>query len=70
MSQADERTYRVVGMSCGHCRAAVTEEVGRLEGVSGVEVDLESGLVTVRGTAIDDASVASAVEEAGYEVAS
>ncbi len=62
-------TYTVVGMTCEHCVRAVTEEVGALEGVTGVEVDLASGLVTVSSTTpVEDAVVAEAVAEAGYEV--
>ena len=62
-------TYTVVGMTCEHCVRAVTEEVGALEGVTGVEVDLASGLVTVSSiTPVEDAVVAEAVAEAGYEV--
>ena len=62
-------TYTVVGMTCAHCVRAVTEEVGALEGVTGVEVDLASGLVTVSSiTPVEDAVVAEAVAEAGYEV--
>jgi copper ion binding protein len=62
-------TYTVVGMTCEHCVRAVTEGLGALEGVTGVEVDLASGLVTVESTApVEDAAVAGAVDEAGYEV--
>ncbi len=64
----EERTYRVQGMSCGHCRAAVTEEVSAVPGVAAVDVDLESGRMVVRGDA-DDAAIAAAVEEAGYTLA-
>ena len=63
-------TYTVVGMTCGHCVSAVSEEVGGLPGVTGVQVDLPSGAVTVTSEApLDDAAVAAAVEEAGYELA-
>lgn len=65
---ATEKLYTVDGMTCGHCRAAVLEEVGAVSGVQGVDVDLESGRMTVRGEALDDAAIAAAVEEAGYEV--
>lgn len=65
-----EHAYTVVGMSCEHCRAAVAREVGAVPGVSAVEVDLDSGTVTVHGTDVDDAAVAAAVAEAGYEVRS
>ena len=63
-------TYTVVGMTCGHCVSAVTEEVSRVAGVTGVDVDLASGGLTVTSEApVDESAVRSAVEEAGYEVA-
>jgi len=58
-------TYTVTGMTCGHCVSSVTEEVTAVPGVIGVQVDLESGRLTVEGTA-DEAAVQAAVEEAGY----
>jgi P-type Cu+ transporter len=64
------RVDTVVGMTCGHCVSAVTEEVSRVAGVSGVDVDLASGGLTVTSEApVDESAVRSAVEEAGYEVA-
>ncbi len=63
-------SYTVVGMTCGHCVTAVTEEVSGLPGVTDVSVDLDSGGLTVTGDApVDDDAVRAAVEEAGYEVA-
>lgn len=62
------RTYTVQGMTCEHCRASVLEEVGELDGVEAVEVDLESGCLEVRGAASDEA-IAGAVAEAGYRLA-
>ena len=64
-------TFTVVGMTCGHCVRSVEGEVGRLDSVESVSVDLESGTVTVESSApiADDVFVA-AVDEAGYEVAS
>ena len=61
--------YTVVGMTCEHCVASVTEEVGEVPGVEGVTVDLATGAVEVSGTDVDDAAVRAAVEEAGYRVA-
>ncbi|GAA0963312.1 heavy-metal-associated domain-containing protein [Actinocorallia libanotica] len=63
-----ERTYTVQGMTCGHCKASVTEEVGEVSGVTGVDVDLESGKVVVSGEGFTDDQVRKAVEEAGYQV--
>ena len=63
-------TYTVTGMTCGHCVSAVSEEVGGLPGVSEVSVDLPTGAVTVTSDSpLDEAAVAAAVEEAGYQLA-
>lgn len=60
-------TYIVEGMSCEHCVTAVAQEVGAIEGVTKVQVDLEAGTVTVTGAdAVDQTAVAEAVDEAGY----
>ena len=62
-------TYTVVGMTCDHCVHAVTEEVSQVPGVTGVDVDLASGRVTVTSDSpVDEPAVRAAVEEAGYEV--
>ena len=63
-------TYNVTGMTCGHCVSSVKEEVGEVAGVTSVEVDLASGLLTVDSEGlIDEAKIVAAVKEAGYEVA-
>jgi copper chaperone len=63
-------TYTVVGMTCGHCVNAVTDEVSQVPGVTAVDVDLSSGDLTVTSEApVDETAVRAAVEEAGYEVA-
>jgi copper chaperone CopZ len=65
--------YKVSGMTCHHCVRAVKDEVGGLDGVSADEVDLvEGGVSTVTVTSaapLDDAAVATAVDEAGYALA-
>ncbi|MFP5220205.1 MAG: heavy-metal-associated domain-containing protein [Actinomycetes bacterium] len=62
-------TYTVSGMTCGHCVSSVTEEVSEVDGVTDVQVDLDSGRMVVTGDA-DAAAVKAAVEEAGYSVTS
>ncbi|WP_067653148.1 heavy-metal-associated domain-containing protein [Nocardia harenae] len=63
-------TYTVTGMTCGHCAASVKSEIGKIDGVTGVDVDLESGAVRVESSAaLSDDAVLAAVDEAGYEVA-
>jgi copper chaperone len=66
-----EQTFHVTGMTCGHCVAAVQEEVGAIADVTHVAVDLDSGRVTVGSVReVTSAEVAAAVDEAGYELAS
>ena len=60
-------TYVVAGMTCDHCRAAVTVEVARVAGVTTVEVDLDTKLVRVDGDGVDRDAVIAAIDEAGYE---
>lgn len=62
-------SYSVPGVSCEHCRAAITKEVGVVSGVESVEVDLEQKLVTVHGQGLDDGAVRAAIDEAGYDIA-
>ena len=65
-----DRSYTVKGMTCSHCVNAVTEEISALPGVSGVQVDLSSGAVTVTSEApLAGDAVRAAVDEAGYELA-
>ncbi len=61
-------TYRVEGMSCGHCEAAVRNEVAALPGVTEVTADATAGTVVVTGDDVPREAVAAAVAEAGYEV--
>ncbi len=64
-------TYRIDGMTCDHCVRAVTQEIGALPGVSDVDVELATGLVTVHSDReLTQQEVADAVDEAGYELAS
>ena len=60
-------TYLVDGMSCAHCKAAVTEEVERVAGVRSVDVDLDSKLVRIAGENLDGAALVDAIDEAGYD---
>lgn len=64
--------YGVDGMTCNHCVASVTEEIGGLAGTESVSVDLISGgtsrVTVTSASALDPALVAAAVEEAGYQV--
>jgi copper chaperone CopZ len=64
-------SYKVTGMTCGHCEGAVTEEISALDGVSSVTAEAGTGLVTIVSAApLDDTAVRAAVEEAGYDLVS
>lgn len=63
-------TYTVVGMTCQHCVASVTEEVSEVSGVDRVEVDLTSGELSVHAfEPVAREQIAAAVSEAGYRLA-
>ncbi|MGX7825437.1 heavy-metal-associated domain-containing protein [Actinokineospora sp. 24-640] len=64
-----ETTFTVTGMTCGHCAASVREEVGTIDGVQNIDVDVPTGRVTVTsGGPLDPERVRAAVEEAGYQL--
>ena len=62
-------TINVSGMTCGHCVSAVTMELSLLPSVTEVDVDLESGQVTITSdAALEQEQLATAIDEAGYEL--
>ena len=64
-----QTTYSVPGVSCGHCRTAITSEVSKIAGVSAIDVDLERKVVTVSGAGFNEAAIRDAIDEAGYDIA-
>jgi copper chaperone len=62
-------TYSVPAIHCAHCALSIREEVSEVQGVDEVDVDLETKLVTIQGTELDDAALRAAIGEAGYEAA-
>lgn len=68
MAEIASRSYSVDGMSCEHCRAAVSDALAAIEGVDEVAVDLAAGRVEIRGRDLSDEAVQAAVEGAGYEL--
>ena len=66
MTSTPQLRFQVPGMTCDHCVHAVTTELGKVPGVTNVDVDLSTKWVEVDGT--DDLpAVRDAVDEAGYE---
>jgi copper chaperone len=67
-------TYPVTGMTCEHCVRAVSEEVGSLDGVSAVTVNLvaggTSGVTVTSAAPLPPDAIATALDEAGgYQLA-
>jgi copper chaperone len=66
-----EKTFDVAGMSCGHCKAAVEDELNELSGVEKANADVATGTVEVsydEGTVTTE-DLLGAIQEAGYTVA-
>ena len=67
------QTFSVMGMTCDHCIAAVTQEVSQVPGVREVTIDLVPGAVsTVTVTSdlpVSEDDIRAAVDEAGYDLA-
>ena len=60
---------KVLGMTCDHCVNSVTEELTAITSVTGVDIVLESGKVTIQSDSeLSHEDVVAAIEEAGYEV--
>jgi len=66
---SETATYNVPAIHCAHCAMSIREEVSEVEGVDDVVVDLETKIVTVSGSDLDDSALRAAIEEAGYEAA-
>jgi copper chaperone len=66
--------FPVTGLTCGHCVGAITTELRAVAGVTDVKIDLvvggTSALSVTADTAITDAELTAALEEAGeYQLA-
>lgn len=62
-----KHTFSVPDMSCDHCVNALNTEIGRVDGVESVEVDLDAKLVAVVGG--DSSDIVAAIDRAGFDVA-
>lgn len=64
------KTIQVEGMSCEHCKNAVSGALSNLDGVSQADVNLEAGTVEVNydDAKVDDAAMTEAIEDQGYDV--
>jgi copper chaperone len=65
-----EKTLQVKGMTCGHCKQAVTTALQELDGVQTVEVNLDQGTAKVSYAEgkVSEEQMRDAVEDQGYDV--
>jgi len=66
---SETMTYSVPKIHCAHCAESIKEEVSEVAGVETVDVDIDSKVVTIRGQALADDTLRTAIREAGYEAA-
>ncbi|MBM7795759.1 heavy-metal-associated domain-containing protein [Pseudoglutamicibacter cumminsii] len=65
-------TLNVSGMTCHHCVSSVKEELGEIDGVTNIDVALNTGgtsVVTFDASAsVTDQQLRDAIDEAGYDI--
>lgn len=61
------QTFKVQGMTCGHCKRTVINAIQARDSSAKVEVDLETGLVQVEGS-LAESEIREVIEEEGYQV--
>lgn len=66
----EQTTLKIEGMTCDHCKAAVTNALKELEGVSEVNVDVKEGTAKVayNSSSVSVSEMNEAVEEQGYDI--
>lgn len=62
------KNYHVEGLTCENGVASVEDEIGIVAGTQGVDIDIETGRVTVTGEGFTDEEIIEAVANAGYKV--
>jgi Cu+-exporting ATPase len=65
------KVAHISGMTCGHCKMKVEQELGALKEVKSVDVDLIEGTAEIElSEALSDEALSKAVKEAGYTLTS
>lgn len=65
-----DTTVKVSGMTCKNCEAAVKEALLDLAGVTSVNVNLDTGDVTIAHSEdVNEATLKQVIEDQGYDVA-
>lgn len=66
----EQKKLNVKGMSCGHCINSIEGNVGKMNGVESVKVDLDKGTVQLSfdPNAVSLKEITDVIEEQGYDV--
>lgn len=71
-NKKEERKMKKIfieGMQCNHCKMTVEKALGNIEGVTNVEVDLESKTATIESKFdIENKEIEKVIEDAGFKV--
>lgn len=62
---SEQLFFKINGMKCGGCTAAIEKAVKALDGVEAVEVDLDTSMASVKGSVNGD-DVVAAIDAAGF----
>ena len=63
----EEKTVVIPAISCGHCARTISREIGDIEGVQSVDVEVAAKKATIRWTSPASwATIRDALEEIGY----
>lgn len=63
-------SFKVMNVKCGGCASNIQTGLSQLDGVSSIEVDIESGQVEVQGDGLDRPALMAKLAELGYPVTS
>lgn len=62
-----EKTFKIDGMSCGHCVMAVEKGLNKLE-IKNIKVEIGSAKVSFDAGKVSEENIKNVIEEAGYKV--
>ncbi len=62
-----EKTFKIDGMSCGHCVMAVEKGLNKLE-IENIKVEIGSAKVSFDAGKVSEENIKNAIEETGYKV--
>jgi copper chaperone len=63
-----EVKFKIDGMSCQHCVAAVKKAVDALDGVSSSNVEVGSAIVSFDDSKTGSDAISGAIQSAGYKI--